>query len=168
MIRTITGFVLDDESHWCARLSCGHRRHTRHDPPMVERPWVLTEEGRAEFIGADLDCVRCDDREMPDDFVPYKKTRVFTDETLPAAIRANHSTRAGVFALIHVEAGSLLYRIAADGVDDITLTTDAPGVVLPEEEHGVEPAPGTRFYIEFWRAKSGEDDRAHTTAVLEG
>lgn len=61
MKRTITGFEKDDEAHWRAILNCGHRQHVRHDPPLTERTWVLTEEGRASRLGLELDCKRCDD-----------------------------------------------------------------------------------------------------------
>jgi hypothetical protein len=38
-----------------------HFQHVRHDPPLVERPWVLTEDGRASRLGATLDCKKCDE-----------------------------------------------------------------------------------------------------------
>jgi hypothetical protein len=33
----------------------------RHDPPWTNRPWILTEEGRAGKIGVELNCKRCDE-----------------------------------------------------------------------------------------------------------
>ena len=59
--RRITGFHTDDEGHWVAELDCGHGQHVRHEPPMVTRPWVLTPEGRARYLGTELQCVRCVD-----------------------------------------------------------------------------------------------------------
>ena len=44
-----------------ARLACGHGQHVRHDPPLVSRTWVLTEDGRASRLGQILNCVRCDE-----------------------------------------------------------------------------------------------------------
>jgi len=61
MKRKITGFEQDDESHWRAILDCGHRQHTRHNPPLTSRGWVLTEAGRASRIGFELECKRCDE-----------------------------------------------------------------------------------------------------------
>lgn len=55
----IIGYHLDEEQHWVAQLACGHFQHVRHDPPMVERPWVLTKEGRDSFLGYELKCVKC-------------------------------------------------------------------------------------------------------------
>lgn len=57
--RRITGFHQDEERHWVADLECGHTQHVRHDPPWQNRPWVTTESGRAGFLGALLECVKC-------------------------------------------------------------------------------------------------------------
>ena len=53
--------LLVPEGHWRALLDCGHPQHVRHDPPLVTRAWVLTEEGRASRLGLELDCKRCDE-----------------------------------------------------------------------------------------------------------
>ena len=66
MKRKITGFTQDDEGHWVARLDCGHRQHTRHQPPWINRPWVVTAVGRGAAVGAELDCVKCDEGAPPD------------------------------------------------------------------------------------------------------
>ncbi|HEY2065426.1 MAG TPA: DUF3565 domain-containing protein [Gemmatimonadaceae bacterium] len=60
MKRPIVGYRQDDEGHWIAELSCGHRQHVRHEPPWQVRPFVLTEEGRQAFLGTVLDCPHCD------------------------------------------------------------------------------------------------------------
>ena len=64
MKRRITGFYEDVEGHFVAMLECGHEQHVRHKPPLVERPWVQTPEGRASRIGAFLDCPFCDHEEL--------------------------------------------------------------------------------------------------------
>jgi hypothetical protein len=56
---SIVGFHQDEEGHWVADLECGHTRHVRHEPPWMERPWVLTEEGRAGMLGTRLACAEC-------------------------------------------------------------------------------------------------------------
>lgn len=67
MERAIVGFEQDELGDWRAILACGHRQHIRHNPPFVERPWVLTEEGRARFLGVALDCKACDEGEPVSD-----------------------------------------------------------------------------------------------------
>ena len=61
MKQKITGFHQDHENHWVAELECGHGQHVRHDPPWMERPWVLTLEEREKILGQELNCVRCDE-----------------------------------------------------------------------------------------------------------
>jgi hypothetical protein len=57
--RRIVGFHADAEGHWVADLECGHGQHVRHEPPLVQRLWVLSAEGRASFLGTVLLCTRC-------------------------------------------------------------------------------------------------------------
>ncbi len=60
MKRKITDFDKDGEGDWRAALECGHLQHVRHKPPLVSREWVLTEAGRREKIGAELECKKCE------------------------------------------------------------------------------------------------------------
>lgn len=60
MRRRIVGFYEDIEGFFVAMLDCGHEQHVRHRPPFVERPWVLTEEGRRSKVGAEIECRLCD------------------------------------------------------------------------------------------------------------
>ncbi|HEX5055432.1 MAG TPA: DUF3565 domain-containing protein [Gammaproteobacteria bacterium] len=61
MNRYIVGFHRDDEDHWVAELECGHTQHVRHNPPWINRPWVVTEEGRKQMLGRHLLCKHCDE-----------------------------------------------------------------------------------------------------------
>ncbi len=153
--RPITGFGLDADGHWVARLSCGHGQHVRHDPPFVERTWVTTEEGRSSRVGAMLNCVRCDAFELPDDFVPCSRTQAFTEATVPEALLGEHSTRSGVWATILVEEGALRYHVPdLDAV--LHLRPGHAGIVIPEVLHRVEPLGSVRFHVEFYRSPDAE------------
>jgi hypothetical protein len=68
MKRKITGFHLDHISDWVAELECHHGQHVRHIPPFVNRPWVVTQEGRKSKLGETLDCLKCDQNEAVDDW----------------------------------------------------------------------------------------------------
>lgn len=55
----IISFHRDPEHHWVADLACGHTQHVRHNPPWTNRPWVMTESGRAAMLGQTLPCRLC-------------------------------------------------------------------------------------------------------------
>ncbi|MDQ4123524.1 MAG: DUF3565 domain-containing protein [Acidobacteriota bacterium] len=61
MKRKIVGYNRDNENDWRAELECGHFQHVRHKPPLVSRPWVLTEAGRNSRLGFELECKKCDE-----------------------------------------------------------------------------------------------------------
>jgi tellurite resistance-related uncharacterized protein len=151
MRRGIVRFVQDEHADWAAVLDCGHRQHTRHQPPFVNRPWVETEAGRTTQLGKELDCLRCDRFELPEGFVAYKRTPEFTQDTIPKGLTKNHSTKRGVWARINVIDGRLRYRVAALDAD-FELAAGTPGIVIPEVLHHVEPVGAVRFYVEFYRA----------------
>jgi hypothetical protein len=56
----VVGFHQDEEDHWVADLECGHTCHVRHDPPWTLREWVLTQQGRNQHLGLELNCTECD------------------------------------------------------------------------------------------------------------
>lgn len=149
MKRAIVDFHRDAEAHWVAVLDCGHAQHVRHDPPLVERPWVSEETTRNAKLGSALDCVRCDRRELPEGFVETRRTRVFTETTLPAALRRRHSTRRGVWGVLHVHDGRLAYRQHAPFHDERILEAGETDVILPEVEHEVEPLGAVAFEVAF-------------------
>ena len=64
MEQAITGWTRDERGAWVAHLACGHRQHVRHAPPFQERPWVLTAESRARWVGRPLECRLCDEEEL--------------------------------------------------------------------------------------------------------
>jgi len=148
----MVGFVTDADAHWVALLGCGHRQHVRHDPPLDERPWVTTPEGRAGRIGQTLDCIRCDAFELPDAAVPYHESAPFTETTMPAALGKDHATKPGVWARIVVHAGRLRYHVHAPLARVVELAPGTPGIVVPEVRHHVEPVGAVRFQVEFLRA----------------
>jgi tellurite methyltransferase len=151
MQRAIVSFHEDASSDWVAELSCGHRRHVRHQPPLSERPWVVTAEGRQSRIGLPLDCNPCDRRMIPPGYEPYRRTPTFSRESVPKALLERHTTKAGVWARIHVVEGSLDYVLHDPFDSRELLTPHAPGIVLPEVEHHLEMSGPVSFYVEFWR-----------------
>ncbi|MCE9685180.1 DUF3565 domain-containing protein [Shewanella sp. AS16] len=60
MQQAICGYHKDEEQHWVAELRCGHFQHVRHQPPWINRPWVVTAAGRTRMLGYLLECKKCD------------------------------------------------------------------------------------------------------------
>ena len=149
--RAIVGFHRDDVGDWVAELGCGHGQHVRHKPPFQIRPWVQTGEGRDGMLGTELDCVRCDRFELPDGFVPYRRTSELDESTVPDGMLAQHKLRAGVWGMIHVLSGRLRYVVEPPLATDVILDPDHAAVVVPEVPHRVEPDGPVRFFVEFLR-----------------
>jgi len=150
MKRPIIRFGHDNIGDWVATLNCGHLQHVRHSPPFINRPWVTTEAGRKSKIRETLNCVRCDRSEFPDNFIPYKKTPVFTEESLPSELKNDHSTKVGVWGKIIVTEGKLQYLVNSLKTD-VELSPGELGIILPEIVHSVAPLGTVKFYVEFYK-----------------
>ena len=148
MKRQVVGYHRDERDDWVAELDCGHNQHMRHRPPFEERPWVTTEAGRQGRIGMPVDCVRCNRFEFPEAMVSYRQTQVFDADSTPAGLRRDHSTNQGVWGLIHVLEGEVIYTTP---FETFTLTAGEQGIVVPEMKHHVTPGPDARFYVDFYR-----------------
>jgi len=81
--------------------------------------------------------------------IPYKRTAVFDENTLPAALRREHRTKLGVWAIIRVLEGRLRYQVL-DPASEVILETGHPGIVRPNEPHLVEPLGSMRMQVEFY------------------
>ena len=149
MRRAIVGFHTDEVGDWVAELGCGHGQHVRHKPPFQLRPWIETAEGRDGRLGSELECVRCDRLELPDGFAPYKRTPEFDETSIPDGLRKQHTTRAGVWAVIHVLSGQLRYVVEPPLASERVLDPEHTGIVVPELAHRVEPVGHVRFFVEF-------------------
>ena len=87
---------------------------------------------------------------IPEGCKSYKKTPVFTEETVPAGLLNDHATKAGVWGLLTVLEGSLEYVIPSKNHKK-TVTPDIQAVIEPEILHHVKPLGLVRFFVEFWR-----------------
>ncbi len=80
---------------------------------------------------------------------PYKSTPVFTETTLPAGLRREHRTRAGVWGVVRILDGQVVLRFA-DGSAEQRLTPLHAGLLLPEQPHWVEPLGAMRMQVDFY------------------
>ena len=80
---------------------------------------------------------------------PYRSTPVFDQDTLPAALRRAHNTKANVWGVIVVLEGQVRYMIEESGASTI-LDETTPGLVKPQELHHVEPLGPMRMRVDFY------------------
>jgi tellurite methyltransferase len=88
---------------------------------------------------------------IPTDALPYKRTREFGEHDMPAALRHEHDTKAGVWGELVVLAGQLRFFELGPEVREHELGVGRHGLIEPQAPHRVEPGPGTRFYVVFHR-----------------
>jgi tellurite methyltransferase len=100
---------------------------------------------------------------LPDGLTAYKRTSVFDEDSIPAGLRHEHRTKEGVWALIHVLEGQLLYRSFAPHHEQV-LTPTTPGIVQPQQPHEVKPVGAVRFFVEFHSSKPPLGE-AHIPAI---
>ena len=89
-------------------------------------------------------------KQLPEGLASYSRTRLFDETTMAKGLMKDHSTKAGVWGVIHVVEGALRYSIPAQD-EEFTLTPGRNGVVEPEVFHHISPVGAVKFYIEFWR-----------------
>ena len=89
-------------------------------------------------------------RERPPTAKPYRRTGVFDENTLPAALRREHRTKLGVWGVIRVLDGRVRYQVLAPP-SEVILEPGHPGLVLPDQPHLVEPLGSVRMRVEFYR-----------------
>lgn len=80
---------------------------------------------------------------------PYRSTPIFDHNTLPAALRRAHATKAGVWGVINVLEGELRYVVEAGG-DTQILDPNKPGRIRPQELHHVELLGPMRMRVDFY------------------
>ncbi|AMK19441.1 MULTISPECIES: DUF1971 domain-containing protein [Sphingobium] len=80
---------------------------------------------------------------------PYRSTPVFDQDTLPAALRARHDTKAGVWGVIRVIEGQLELTYL-DPPSTTLLTPDQPGLVEPQQPHFVTPIGAMKMQVDFY------------------
>ena len=93
--------------------------------------------------------------ELPGGLSAYKRTPTFTEISVPRGLLNDHSTKEGVWGLIHVEEGRLLYIVTdprRSFADRILVPGGKPGVAEPTITHRVEPLGPVQFCVEFLRS----------------
>lgn len=92
--------------------------------------------------------------ELPTDVVAYSRTPEFTEETLPEALKAAHTTKPGVWGLIHVLQGQLFYCLEAPHEGQRLIYAGETAPIPPGIPHRVEFVKSGRFFVEFFKKAS--------------
>ncbi len=145
------GFRRDEAGDWIAELSCLHAQHVRHHPPFRLAPWVLDDDQREARIGSHLDCPLCDRAELPDDLQVVRKTDVWDEQTLPAALRRAHRVASGTWGRLRVQRGRLRFVADTQPPLDVVVGPETPQAIPPDVEHHVDPLGEVGFFVEFLR-----------------
>ena len=88
---------------------------------------------------------------LPAGLVAYRRTPIFDQDTIPASLRREHRTAAGVWGLITVLEGRLRFRTLRPARETV-LALGTPMAVAPQQPHEVDPDGPVRFFVEFYRA----------------
>lgn len=90
-------------------------------------------------------------KELPSNVTSYKKTPVFTEESVPAGLLNDHNTKEGVWGKIVILEGGLEYTIQEPEIEVIQLDPSKFGVVEPTIKHHIKPLGSVKFYVDFHR-----------------
>jgi tellurite resistance-related uncharacterized protein len=89
--------------------------------------------------------------ELPADVVSYSRTPDFTPETLPKAFKSAHTTKSGVWGLIHVLDGRLSYHLEPPHEGSKLVSAGETALIPPNIPHRVAFVEGGRFFVEFFK-----------------
>lgn len=87
--------------------------------------------------------------ELPAGLTLLRRTPVFDQSTIPPGLRRNHRTAAGVWGVIRVVDGRLLYRTIEPAAERV-LDPQHSAVIRPAQMHEVAPLGAVRFFVEFF------------------
>ena len=101
------------------------------------------------MLGTEFDCLKCVRLEVPDGFDEYSATPWFDEQTVPAGLRADHSTKRGVWGRIEVTDGALDYEVTSPFAYKTQLGAGHEAWIPPEAVHHVTPVGTVRFRVHF-------------------
>ena len=85
---------------------------------------------------------------------PYRLTPIFDSETLPAALRKAHCTKAGVWGRLNVLDGRVRYVVEENGEQQVVNAGNSV-TILPQQLHHVEPIGDMRMQVSFYDSDPG-------------
>lgn len=92
--------------------------------------------------------------QLPADVIAYSRTPEFTAKTLPEALKAAHTTKPGVWGLIHVLDGQLFYCLETPHEGQRLINPGETAPIPPGIPHRVAFVESGRFFVEFFKKPS--------------
>lgn len=83
---------------------------------------------------------------------PYSSTPVFDETSLPKALQAAHSIKAGAWGVLEILSGSLHYVIE-ESQDTRLMTAGERQLIEPEQLHHVALTGPMQMQVHFYREK---------------
>ncbi|RED16002.1 DUF1971 domain-containing protein [Parasphingopyxis lamellibrachiae] len=80
---------------------------------------------------------------------PYRSTPIFDENSLPSALRRDHSLKAGAWGRLNVLSGALRYTVSETG-EALVLEAGHSTTILPEQLHFVEPLGPVEMRVDFY------------------
>lgn len=88
-------------------------------------------------------------KQIPEKLSPYKKTKIFTSDTVPKALQKDHQIIKDSWAKLMVIEGELILKFQ-NQTEGFLITANSPGIIEPEIPHHIEVSNEVSFYIEFY------------------
>lgn len=90
-------------------------------------------------------------RELPNNITEISRTASFTNDTVPAGLLRDHTTKDGVWGKLVVESGTVHYSVTdPDELGEYQINAGNFGVIVPQQKHHVElMTDDTVFHVEF-------------------
>lgn len=88
--------------------------------------------------------------DMPDDAQPYRSIGPFDKESIPKGLWRAHNLKAGVWAILTVETGSIRFCWDDEAGGNVLLHEGAQLVVPPTVPHHLEDMGAVTISLTFW------------------
>lgn len=89
---------------------------------------------------------------------PYRSTPIFDENSLPSALRRDHSLKAGVWGRLNVLSGALRYTVSETGEAHI-LEAGQSRIIPPEQLHCVAPLGAVEMRVDFYDEPPGMPEK---------
>lgn len=150
MNKGIVGFHIDDQGDWVADLECGHAQHVRHNPPWVNRPWVLEVEGRKRALGTLLDCLKCNMPRIPSEAQQIACSAMLTQQAISEKDADLQYNDADTWVKVVVHEGELIYQQIADKTIGYVIDSEFAAVIAPGERFVLREKGRVRYQLFYY------------------